>query len=112
MVMSSRVCRSLPAQVRQQWQRVAREALDLREALLVRADEVENEVTDAHSVEAADGVDDLGRRAERAVALGGLAKVHRVALAEREGRRIERLFVGVVDPREQQVRRAEAAVED
>ena len=54
-------------------------------------------MADAHRVEAADGFDDLGRRTERAVALGSLAKIHRIALAEGEGRRIERLFIGVVD---------------
>ena len=96
----------------QERHRLGGEAFDLAVALLIGADEVENDVTGSHLMKPLHGLGDLLRCAERAVALGGFAEVHGVALAERDGRGVERLVVGVVDAREQEMRRAEAALED
>src|SRR5262249_31167211 len=88
------------AQVGQERHRLCSKALDFVEALLVGADEVDNDVTGAGVVEAPDRVDHLLRTAKRAVALGGLAEVHGVARAETPGRGLQRVLVGAVDARE------------
>src|SRR5437764_13178789 len=99
------------AQVCQHRPRLASEALDLCEAFFVGANEVENDVASARLVKSTDALNDLRRRAERAIALSSLAKIHRIARAERGRRGVERFFVGVVDPREKQMGSPEATVE-
>ena len=68
-------------QIGKERQHVAREAVDLLRALLVRADEVENEVAYPGLVESADARGNLLGAAERGIALGGAAEIHRITVA-------------------------------
>ena len=58
-------------------------------------------------VESADARGNLLGAAERGIALGGAAEIHRVAVAQCPGGRVERLVVGLVEAREQQMTGAE-----
>ena len=94
-------------QVAQQRHRFGGEAHDLLIALFIRPEQVEHDVAHTGGMELADAFRYLVRSAECAIALRGAAEVHRVAHAERFGRRIECLLVAVVDAGEQQVAGAE-----
>src|SRR5262249_1187377 len=99
------------AQIGEQRRHFGGEALDLGEPLFVGADEVEDHVARTRVVELGDTGGDVGRPAERTVALRGLAEVHGVARAQALGGGLERVLVSAVDAREQQMRRDEAALE-
>ena len=59
-------------------------------------------------MESPDAFGDLLWPAERRIALGGAAEIHRIAAAEALARGIERPLVAVVEPREQQMPGAKA----
>src|SRR5436309_6087400 len=89
------------AQVGEERQDLPGKVLDLAGALLVGADEIENEMAHAGLVESADALGDLLGAAERGIALGGAAEIHRITVAQGGGRRVERLVVADIEPREQ-----------
>src|ERR1051326_7284847 len=73
------------SQIRNQRQHVPRHPSYLLVPVLVRADDVEQDV-----------------------ALGGAAEIHGIALAQADGCRLERLLIGAAEPGEQQMPGAEA----
>src|SRR4029077_10216853 len=85
--------------------------LDLPIAFFIGAEQIENDVTDTRGVEALNGLGDPCRRSERTIALRGLAKIHRVASAEGDGRDVERFLVGLVDPRKEEMSGAKTPLE-
>src|ERR1051326_746541 len=96
------------SQIRNQRQHVPRHPSYLLVPVLVRADDVEQDVPHAGGVKAADAVRHPFRRTERGVALGGAAEIHGIALAQADGCRLERLLIGAAEPGEQQMPGAEA----
>src|SRR2546430_382813 len=63
---------------------------------------------DARIVKGADLLGYLLGAAERGIALGGTAEIHRIAMAQCCRRRVERLLIAGVESREQQMAGAEA----
>ena len=71
---------------------------DLAVALFIRANEVECDVANARRMEGTHAVGDLLWGAERRIALGRLAEVHGVAVAQCHRGGIEGLLVSIVEP--------------
>jgi hypothetical protein len=84
------------------------ESLELRTALLKLADHVENEVAHASVAKSGDGRSDIACAAERAITVGGLAEVHRIADREVLGRCIQGHLPGAAEANEQEMASAEA----
>src|SRR5262247_427975 len=91
------------AQIRKQGEDLACDSFDLSVALLVGADEIQGYVANAGGVEGAHAARDLLWRSQGRVALGGLAEVHGIAVAQRHGGRIEGLLVGIVEACEKEM---------